>query len=288
MNLQYEKEGLKFEKATTNYSNRFKRIAYDSNGKEVPKEQIAIYCGAITITKEREEKIYDSEGGAFSDPFFLTGAKLLVHKDKIDDFDQTQPPLDDKIIAVSGYTTTSSLAKNVYPSSEIREFKSRQDMLNSFNGDYFSIMVDHPIAVYLLEQLKAKDLLGKGYVIRPTKGLLSHEKYGILIYDVYAHRRLDKLFSEITGSKTKKKRGKNYPLFNDINNWINNQGIEVCKELQEEIKEKIEKHNKDNKDNIESSCFPLTKSENTPKDMGNLIDSKSSLKTSKSEQPFRG
>ena len=164
-------------------------------------------CGANTITNEREAKLKDMDAG-FSNSFAWTGAKLLLKNINKASFYNPEPFKDkEKTIGIPGIkTTTNSLIGSIYTSATIKPVT---------RGNAFNELDDNKIIEYAADELILKEMLkdhknknlknSQQYSIVPYFKPLSHEPYGIVIYNIY-----DK----------SNKSPKNQNLLNDINSFL--------------------------------------------------------------------
>jgi ABC-type amino acid transport substrate-binding protein len=142
-------------------------------------------CGANTITNEREAKLTSIDAG-FSNSFAWTGAKLLLKNINKASFYNPEP-FKEKTIGISGIiTTTNSLIGSIYKSATIKQVT---------RGDVFNELDDNKIIAYAADESILKEMLkerenenlknSQQYSIVPYFKPLSHEPYGIVIYNIY-------------------------------------------------------------------------------------------------------
>lgn len=269
-----EQTEYQFETATVSYSDRFARTAHDNSKNLVPKEQLVIECGAITITKERYDKIFNNGGGKFSDPFFMTGAKLLIKENEINAFDESKPPLKNATIAVLANTTTNYLVRYVFTSSTIKDLINREKILNSLNSKKPDSAIAYVSDDILLRWFYVNNQGGRlndSYEIRPKEGFLSYETYGIIVYGFYDNYKPN-WFVELAkklGFDLEKERGidgtknllineKKQKLFNFINSWIkSDKGRKACQQSLNKLQESLNKlqDNASEEISFESQCI---------------------------------
>ena len=155
-------------------------------------------CGANTITNEREANLRSIDAG-FSNSFAWTGAKLLLKNINKASFYNPEP-FKEKKIGISGITTTTnSLIGSIYKSATIKQVT---------RGNAFNELDDNKIIAYAADELILKEMLkerenenlknSQQYSIVPYFKPLSHEPYGIVIYN----------------------KSKNQNLLNDINLFL--------------------------------------------------------------------
>jgi ABC-type amino acid transport substrate-binding protein len=158
-------------------------------------------CGANTITNEREANLRSIDAG-FSNSFAWTGAKLLLKNINKASFYNPEP-FKEKTIGISGImTTTNSLIGSIYKSATIKQV-TRGDAFNELDNDkIIAYAADENI---LKEMLKERENNNNNnlknsqqYSIVPYFKPLSHEPYGIVIYN----------------------KSKNQNLLNDINSFL--------------------------------------------------------------------
>lgn len=155
-------------------------------------------CGANTITNEREAELTGINAG-FSNSFAWTGAKLLLKNINKASFYNPEP-FKEKTIGIPGIkTTTNSLIGSIYKSATIKQVT---------RGNAFNELDDNKIIAYAADELILKEMLkerenenlknSQQYSIVPYFKPLSHEPYGIVIYN----------------------KSKNQNLLNDINLFL--------------------------------------------------------------------
>jgi hypothetical protein len=166
--------------------NRFTRNGDD--GKPLDGE-----CGANTITNEREANLRSIDAG-FSNSFAWTGAKLLLKNINKASFYNPEP-FKEKTIGISGITTTTnSLIGSIYKSATIKQV-TRGDAFNELDNDkIIAYAADENI---LKEMLKERENNNNNnlknsqqYSIVPYFKPLSHEPYGIVIYNKRKNQNL--------------------------------------------------------------------------------------------------
>jgi ABC-type amino acid transport substrate-binding protein len=147
-------------------------------------------CGANTITNEREAKLTSIDAG-FSNSFAWTGAKLLLKNINKASFYNPEP-FKEKTIGIPGIkTTTNSLIGSIYKSATIKQVT---------RGNAFNELDDNKIIAYAADELILKEMLkerenenlknSQQYSIVPYFKPLSHEPYGIVIYNKRKNQNL--------------------------------------------------------------------------------------------------
>ncbi len=170
-------------------------------------------CGANTITNEREAKLKDMDAG-FSNSFAWTGAKLLLKNINKASFYNPEPFKDkEKTIGIPGIkTTTNSLIGSIYTSAKIKPVT---------RGDVFNELDDNKIIAYAADELILKEMLkerenknlknSQQYSIVPYFKPLSHEPYGIVIYNKSKNQNLlNDINSFLTGKEAEELRKNNH------------------------------------------------------------------------------
>lgn len=146
------------------YRNRFKRY-----------EGVSIECGPNTINPKRISEELPPHNGYFSKPFFTTGVKLIIRNDKRDLLNTAVP---DFTIGVIGDTTTLEAVKNIYPNAQTQEVANRGDAIGKLKSGVIDAYIsDEILLASILEKLP------RGYSIEPKVYELTHESYGIVVYD---------------------------------------------------------------------------------------------------------
>ncbi len=221
-------EKFNVEPIEVSLTERFKSVV---NGKK-----LAVVCGANTITSERIKQV-NSQGGTFSEPFFSTGAKLLMKKKNIHYFYPRSPyeelPLQSQKIGVIKNTTTIEAIQTIFrtrclkitkdcPSSEITKGWN-PPVLQGFDDrtQAFEALQNDQIIAYASDELYLKGILRykkqsgeyllgnpQEYIIVPHH-LLTHENIALIIY--------------------------NQDLVFPINSWIKNEGIKSKKYLEKTV-----------------------------------------------------
>jgi len=162
-------------------------------------------CGANTITNERKANLRSINAG-FSNSFAWTGAKLLLKNINKASFYNPEP-FKEKTIGIPGIkTTTNSLIGSIYKSATIKQVT---------RGNAFNELDDNKIIAYAADELILKEMLkerenenlknSQQYSIVPYFKPLSHEPYGIVIYNIY---------------NKSNKSPKNQNLLNEINLFL--------------------------------------------------------------------
>ena len=168
-------------------------------------------CGANTITNEREAKLTSIDAG-FSNSFAWTGAKLLLKNINKASFYNPEP-FKEKTIGISGIiTTTNSLIGSIYKSATIKQVT---------RGNAFNELDDNKIIAYAADELILKEMLkerenenlknSQQYSIVPYFKPLSHEPYGIVIYNKRKNQNLlNDINSFLTGKEAEELRKNNH------------------------------------------------------------------------------
>ena len=147
-------------------------------------------CGGNTITNEREANLRSIDAG-FSNSFAWTGAKLLLKNINKASFYNPEP-FKEKTIGISGITTTTnSLIGSIYKSATIKQVT---------RGNAFNELDDNNIIAYAADENILKEMLkdhknqnlknSQQYSIVPYSKPLSHEPYGIVIYNKSKNQNL--------------------------------------------------------------------------------------------------
>jgi hypothetical protein len=168
-------------------------------------------CGANTITNEREAKLTSIDAG-FSNSFAWTGAKLLLKNINKASFYNPEP-FKEKTIGIPGIkTTTNSLIGSIYKSATIKQVT---------RGNAFNELDDNKIIAYAADELILKEMLkerenenlknSQQYSIVPYSKPLSHEPYGIVIYNKRKNQNLlNDINSFLTGKEAEELRKNNH------------------------------------------------------------------------------
>jgi ABC-type amino acid transport substrate-binding protein len=168
-------------------------------------------CGANTITNEREAKLTSIDAG-FSNSFAWTGAKLLLKNINKASFYNPEP-FKEKTIGIPGIkTTTNSLIGSIYKSATIKQVT---------RGNAFNELDDNKIIAYAADELILKEMLkerenenlknSQQYSIVPYFKPLSHEPYGIVIYNKSKNQNLlNEINSFLTGKEAEELRKNNH------------------------------------------------------------------------------
>lgn len=168
-------------------------------------------CGANTITNEREANLRSIDAG-FSNSFAWTGAKLLLKNINKASFYNPEP-FKEKTIGISGITTTTnSLIGSIYKSATIKQVT---------RGNAFNELDDNKIIAYAADELILKEMLkerenenlknSQQYSIVPYFKPLSHEPYGIVIYNKSKNQNLlNDINSFLTGKEAEELRKNNH------------------------------------------------------------------------------
>ncbi len=168
-------------------------------------------CGANTITNEREANLRSIDAG-FSNSFAWTGAKLLLKNINKASF-YNREPFEGKTIGIPGIkTTTNSLIGSIYKSATIKQVT---------RGNAFNELDDDKIIAYAADELILKEMLkerenqnlknSQQYSIVPYFKPLSHEPYGIVIYNKSKNQNLlIEINSFLTGKEAEELRKNNH------------------------------------------------------------------------------
>lgn len=168
-------------------------------------------CGANTITNEREANLRSIDAG-FSNSFAWTGAKLLLKNINKASF-YNREPFEGKTIGIPGIkTTTNSLIGSIYKSATIKQVT---------RGNAFNELDDDKIIAYAADELILKEMLkerenqnlknSQQYSIVPYFKPLSHEPYGIVIYNKSKNQNLlNDINSFLTGKEAEELRKNNH------------------------------------------------------------------------------
>ncbi|MFN7202761.1 MAG: hypothetical protein ACK5VD_11315 [Aphanizomenon sp.] len=168
-------------------------------------------CGANTITNEREANLRSIDAG-FSNSFAWTGAKLLLKNINKASF-YNREPFEGKTIGIPGIkTTTNSLIGSIYKSATIKQVT---------RGNAFNELDDDKIIAYAADELILKEMLkerenqnlknSQQYSIVPYFKPLSHEPYGIVIYNKSKNQNLlNEINSFLTGKEAEELRKNNH------------------------------------------------------------------------------
>jgi ABC-type amino acid transport substrate-binding protein len=168
-------------------------------------------CGANTITNEREANLRSIDAG-FSNSFAWTGAKLLLKNINKASFYNPEP-FKGKTIGISGImTTTNSLIGSIYKSATIKQV-TRGDAFNELDNDkIIAYAADENILKEMLKDHKNQNLKNsQQYSIVPYFKPLSHEPYGIVIYNKSKNQNLlNEINSFLTGKEAEELRKNNH------------------------------------------------------------------------------
>ena len=168
-------------------------------------------CGGNTITNEREANLRSIDAG-FSNSFAWTGAKLLLKNINKASFYNPEP-FKEKTIGIPGIkTTTNSLIGSIYKSATIKQVT---------RGNAFNELDDNNIIAYAADENILKEMLkdhknqnlknSQQYSIVPYFKPLSHEPYGIVIYNKSKNQNLlNDINSFLTGKEAEELRKNNH------------------------------------------------------------------------------
>ena len=191
-------------------------------------KKLAIDCGPNTITLNRKEKLKGI--GEFSEPFFTTGASIIIREEDIEntneeDIENTNEPEKEtnryislfqrendtffsKIkLGVLENTTTYNIISNIYPlltTDNLKKFKTINELLDKLDHDKIDGYISDNI---LLKDYKTRNIDNKKYIIIPENHWLSYEKYGIVIYNIDDNKEDE--------------------LKTDVNTWLNENPFRV-------------------------------------------------------------
>lgn len=168
-------------------------------------------CGGNTITNEREANLRSIDAG-FSNSFAWTGAKLLLKNINKASFYNPEP-FKEKTIGISGImTTTNSLIGSIYKSATIKQV-TRGDAFNELDNDkIIAYAADELILKEMLKERENENLKNsQQYSIVPYFKPLSHEPYGIVIYNKSKNQNLlNDINSFLTGKEAEELRRNNH------------------------------------------------------------------------------
>jgi hypothetical protein len=191
----------------------YKQVSLNNRftGKEDDGTPLDGECGANTITNEREANLRSIDAG-FSNSFAWTGAKLLLKNINKASFYNPEP-FKEKTIGIPGIkTTTNSLIGSIYKSATIKQVT---------RGNAFNELDDNKIIAYAADELILKEMLkerenenlknSQQYSIVPYFKPLSHEPYGIVIYNKSKNQNLlNDINSFLTGKEAEELRKNNH------------------------------------------------------------------------------
>ncbi|OBQ19019.1 MAG: hypothetical protein AN488_15950 [Anabaena sp. WA113] len=168
-------------------------------------------CGANTITNEREANLRSIDAG-FSNSFAWTGAKLLLKNINKASFYNPEP-FKEKTIGISGITTTTnSLIGSIYKSATIKQV-TRENAFNELDdNNIIAYAADENILKEMLKERENQNLKNsQQYSIVPYFKPLSHEPYGIVIYNKSKNQNLlNEINSFLKGKEAEELRKNNY------------------------------------------------------------------------------
>ena len=159
--------------------------------------KLAIDCGPNTITLNRKEKLKGI--GKFSDPFFTTGASIIIRPKDIENTNESKKESNQYIslfqpendtffseikLGVLENTTTYNIISNIYPlltSDNLKKFKTINELLDKLDHGQINGFISDNI---LLKDYKRRNPDKQKYIIIPENHWLSYEKYGIVIYNI--------------------------------------------------------------------------------------------------------
>lgn len=188
------------------YEKRFQRY----NG-------IDIECGANTISNSRKkESKFQLERGEFSNPFFTTGAKILIRNGKLHLLNKAESSEEFRVGVLEG-TTTRKVVEAAYPNATIAIVSNRGSAIRRLQLPLESkeaihaYMTDEILLVSMLEALDREKL--NDYSIEPKAYGLTRESYGVVVYN-------------------------NPQLLAAINQWIGDEG----QKAKQDLERKAEQH----------------------------------------------
>jgi hypothetical protein len=185
-----------------------KEVEREKNAKAFFVNNMGIECGPNSITPSRVKSLANFNG-TFSDKFYTTGTKILIHKDarlnlyKSDFFSDHNRK--DNIIGVVGgqrekdnknssgcppddisndqgsKTTTGGSVQSIY-GSKVKTLVLRSQAKACLNNK------EKPIIAYSSDEILLRGMLERfpsdlnDYVIEPPNSPLTHEEYGIVVY----------------------------------------------------------------------------------------------------------
>lgn len=190
-------------------------------GKSDKGSMLAGECGPNTIKKNR---LSDELNAAFSKPFASTGAKILLKKHNTQYFYSQGGFQGKKIGVISSKTkptTTERLISLVYTSAEIIFVPDRDKAIEMLEDDKIDAFAsDEIILKSILKELDQEE--GQKYAILPENYLLSHEEYGLVVYNLSQNRDLLDDINNFLGEQKAEEIRKKYFVDNEWLIYIKN------------------------------------------------------------------
>ncbi|NEQ72676.1 MAG: transporter substrate-binding domain-containing protein [Okeania sp. SIO2C9] len=175
--------------------NSIKIVYKDISAREIEKERfdilrnknIDIECGPNSIPgKVSDDNFFHPryQNIIFSEPFFVTGTRLLIKKDQLDKVNKN-PLFEGEPIGVIKNTTTYSVLKNVY---RLANRKSPNPPTRKNGIEYLkkeSVIAYATDSLILEAELERKKYLDNpdNYYLYPENNFLSIEPYGLAFHD---------------------------------------------------------------------------------------------------------
>ncbi|MTJ21699.1 transporter substrate-binding domain-containing protein [Dolichospermum sp. UHCC 0352] len=178
-------------------------------------------CGPNTITKDRKVEL-KNKNADFSKSFAWTGAKLLLKNEKKESFYQLEPFKGETIGVYGTTTTTNPLIGSIYTSAKEVKPVDRKNAFDKLNSNEISAYAsDEIILEGMLKDLEDQHPgISQQYSIVPYSKPLSHEPYGIIIYNLKQNQDiLDKINIFLEQTKAQELR-KNNHLDDTQNNFL--------------------------------------------------------------------
>jgi ABC-type amino acid transport substrate-binding protein len=172
-------------------------------------EKLNAECGPNTITEGRLRVELKENGrdGTFSEPFAWTGATALLLEKNISKLSNKLELQELKFGVLKG-TTTKTLVEIIYPSLINKNFvllnESKDGINKLLNEEIYAYFNDELILRVRLKQLQSQNTTDK-YSILPQ--LLSHEQYGIVVYNI-SDEKNKQLLTDINNLLKKSEIGK--------------------------------------------------------------------------------
>ncbi|ACK64720.1 hypothetical protein PCC8801_0632 [Rippkaea orientalis PCC 8801] len=193
-------------------------------GKRLEKEpekgiSLAVGCDAYSITNKRRQYL-KSIGSDFSIPYFITGFKYIVRKEQREIKDalinSTKNNLDFKKIGINDKqkigvienTTPHNYLENTYTIYNFELFPRRKDVLKALKDD------NSKVVAYITDELLLKGILVTDLSLRQKYELIPEKPINVDMMGVIIHN----------------------PKFQyDINTWIEQQGRDLMKSLDNKL-----------------------------------------------------
>lgn len=149
----------------------------DDNG------DIGIECGPNTKTTPREEHLAEFNG-YFSDPFLITGTKLLLKKENRENL-YKDLPFSGEEIGVLGSTTTNGLVERSFSAASFVSVSDRFDAKNKLeSGVIAAYASDEVLLRGIVSEFNSRNEIDASqYTVEPKVGQLSYDEYAIVIYN---------------------------------------------------------------------------------------------------------